>query len=85
MKEKKKKEEFVDDGRVIAPMDNEAINGYRSKEHRENHNALREANLSRKERWAIYKAALASILPTFGIFIMALVASILFLYIFWLN
>ena len=78
---KKQKEKFEDDGRVVADMDYEHITGYKSKKHRENHRAIRELHLSRKERWAIYKAALASILPTFGIFIMALVASILFLYI----
>ena len=84
-KEKKKKEKFVDDGRVVASMDSEYINGYKSKEHRENREALREARLSRKERWAIYKAALAHVMPLFGIFLASLLFVILFLYTFWLN
>ena len=84
-KKDKKKEKFVDDGRVIASMDSEYINGYKSKEHRENRQALREANLSRKERWAIYKAVLAQVMPIFGIFFASLIFVILFLYWFWLN
>ena len=62
-KERKKKEKFVDDGRVIASMENEYITGYKSKEHREKRRELQEANLSRKERWAIYKAMLANVMP----------------------
>lgn len=85
MKPKKKKEKFDDDGRVIAPMDGEHLNGYKSKEHRENRQALREANLSRKERWAIYKATLANVMPLFGMFFISLIIAILFLYFFWLN
>ena len=84
-KKDKKKEEFVDDGRVIASMDCESINGYRSKEEREKHRELRELDLSRKERWAIYKGALGSILPMLGIFVGSLIFIILFLYVFWIK
>ena len=84
-KEKKKKEEFVDDGRVIASMDHECINGYRSKEEREKHRQLQELNLNRKERWAIYKGALRSLLPSFAIFIGSLIFVILFLYLVWIR
>ncbi len=82
-REKKKKEKFVDDGRVIAPMDNEYITGYKSKEHREKRRELQEANLSRKERWAIYKAMLGNVMPVFLTFMLSLVAAILLLYFFW--
>ena len=85
MKEKKQKEKFVDDGRVIAPMDSEHINGYKSKEHRENRQAIREANLSRKERWAIYKGVLSNIMPMFGIFFASLIIVICLLYLFWMK
>ena len=83
--EKKKKEKFVDDGRVIAPMDNEYITGYKSKEHRDRRRELQEANLSRKERWAIYKAMLANVMPVFLTFLCSLVAVIVFLYFFWVK
>lgn len=85
LQKKKKKEKFVDDGRVIASMDNEYINGYKSKEHRENRQALKEAQLSRKERWAIYKAALGHMLPIFGIFLASIIFIIFFLYFFWVK
>ena len=85
MKEKKRKEKFVDDGRVIAPMDGEHINGYKSKAHRENRQALREANLSRKERWAIYKGVLSNVMPIFAIFFASLVIAICLLYLFWMK
>lgn len=85
MKEKKQKEKFVDDGRVIAPMDSEHINGYKSKEHRENRQAIREANLSRKERWAIYKGLLSNVMPIFLVFIASLVIVICLLELFWLK
>ena len=84
-KKEKKKEQFEDDGRVIANMDYEHITGYKSRKHRENRQALREARLSRKERWAIYKAAFAQYLPAFGMFFLSLILVILFLYFFWLN
>ena len=84
-REKKKKEKFVDDGRVIAPMDNEYITGYKSKEHRDRRRELQETNLSRKERWAIYKAMLANVMPVFLTFMLSLVIAILLLYFFWIN
>ena len=84
-KEKKKKEKFEDDGHVIADMDFEHITGYRSKKHRENHQALRESNLSRRERWAIYKAAFAQFMPIFGIFFLSIIVVILFLYAVWMQ
>ena len=84
-KEKKKKEVFVDDGRVVAPMDNEFINGYKSAQHRENRHALQEANLSRKERWAIYKGVLSNIMPIFLIFLAVLVLGICLLDLLWLR
>ena len=84
-KEKKKKEKFVDDGRVIASMDNEFITGYKSREARKNREELRESNLTRKERWAIYKASLGAVMPVFGMFILSLVIVILLLYFFWMH
>ena len=83
-KEKKKKEKFEDDGRVIADMDFEHITGYRSKKHRENRQAIKEANLSRKERWAIYKAYLSQCMPIFGIFFLSIVVVLLFLRFVWM-
>ena len=84
-KEKKKKEKFEDDGRVIADMDFEHITGYRSKKHRENRQALKEANLSRKERWAIYKAYFSQCMPLFGVFFLSIVLVLCLLYIFWIR
>jgi hypothetical protein len=84
-KEKKKKEKFVDDGRVIASMDSEYITGYKSREARKNREELRESNLTRRERWAIYKAALGAVMPVFGIFMISLVIVILLLYFFWMH
>ncbi|MBR4943274.1 MAG: hypothetical protein IKZ28_04505 [Clostridia bacterium] len=85
MKRKKKKEEFVDDGRVVASMDYEHINGYKSKAQRENRRALKEVRLSRKERWAIYKGLLSNLMPMFWMFMASFMVAILLLYIFWLN
>ena len=84
-KEKKKKEKFVDDGRVVASMDCETVNGYRSKKHHDNHRAIREARLSRKERWAIYKAALDATLPVLGMFLCGIILAIALLSFFWIN
>ena len=84
-KEKKQKQKFVDDGRVIASMDNEYITGYKSRESRKNREELRESNLTRKERWAIYKAALGAVMPVFGLFIISLVIVLFLLYFFWMN
>ena len=84
-KERKKKEKFVDDGRVIASMENEYITGYKSSAGRKNREELRESNLTRKERWAIYRAALGAVMPVFGLFIVAIVAVLFFLYFFWIN
>ena len=84
-KKKKKKEKFVDDGRVIASMDSEYINGYKSKQHRENREALRDAQLSLRERLAIYKAVLANVMPVLGIFLVSIILVICFLYYFWMN
>jgi hypothetical protein len=83
-KEKKKKEKFEDDGHVVADMDFEHITGYRSKKHRENRQAIKEANLSRKERWAIYKAAFTQYMPIFGIFFLSIVVVLLFLRFVWM-
>jgi hypothetical protein len=85
VQEKKQKEKFVDDGIVIAPMHGEHINSYKSKAHRENRQALREANLSRKERWAIYKGVLSNVMPIFAIFFASLVIAICLLYLFWMK
>lgn len=82
---KKKKDEFIDDGRVIADMDYEHITGYKSKKERRKHEELRELQISRKERRAIYKAAFAQFMPVFGIFIASLLFVIFMLYFFWLN
>lgn len=84
-KKEKKKEKFEDDGRVIANMDFEHITGYKSRKHRENRQALKEARLSRKERFAIYKAAFAQTMPIFAIFLGSIIFVLLFLYFFWLN
>ena len=84
-KKERKKEKFEDDGRVIASMDYEHITGYKSRRHRENRQALKEARLSRKERWAIYKAALAQYMPIFGLFFASLIFVILFLYFVWMK
>lgn len=82
---KKRKEKFVDDGRVIANMDYEHITGYKSSKHRENRQALKEAQISRKERWAIYKAAFWNFMPIFFIFMGAFLIMILLLTIFWMR
>ena len=84
-KKEKKKEKFEDDGRVIANMDFEHITGYKSRKHRENRQALKEARLTFKERIAIYKAALAQTMPVFGLFFASLLLVIFFLYFFWMN
>ena len=83
--EKKPKEKFEDDGRVIADMDCEHITGYKSKKHREQQRALKEMDLSRKERWAIYKGALAQWMPFFLLFTGSLVLVICLLYFFWMK
>ena len=82
---KEKKEKFEDDGRVIANMDYEHITGYKSRKHRENRQALKEARLSRKERFAIYKAAFMQYMPVFGLFFASLIFVIFFLYFFWVK
>lgn len=84
-KKREKKEEFVDDGRVIADMDTELITGYKSKKHRELERELKETDLTRQERWAIYKGALMQYMPIFGMFIGSLVLVIFLLYFFWMN
>lgn len=81
----KKKKEFIDDGRTVANMDFEHITGYKSKEEHKKHEELRELNLSKKERNAIYKATFWQFMPIFATFIGALCLVILFLYFFWLN
>ena len=85
MSSKKKKEKFEDDGRVIANMDFEHITGYKSRKHRENRQAIKEARLSRKERFAIYKGAFMQYMPIFGLFFASIVFVILFLYFFWVK
>lgn len=84
-KKEKKKEKFEDDGRVIANMDYEHITGYKSRKHRENRQALKEARLTLKERMAIYKAAFMQYMPIFGLFFASIIFVILFLYFFWIN
>ena len=84
-KKERKKEKFEDDGRVIANMDYEHITGYKSRKHRENRQALKEARLSRKERFAIYKAAFMQYMPAFGLFFASLIFVIFFLYFFWVK
>lgn len=85
MSSKKKKEKFEDDGRVIADMDFEHITGYKSRKHRENRQAIKEARLSRKERFAIYVGAFKQYMPIFGLFFASIVFVILFLYFFWVK
>ncbi len=82
---KDKKEKFVDDGRVIADMDCEHITGYKSKKERRNREELKEMQITRKERWAIYKAALQQFMPALGMFIGSVLIVILLMYFFWLN
>ena len=84
-KKEKKKEKFEDDGRVIANMDYEHITGYKSRKHRENRQALKEARLTFKERMASYKAAFMQYMPIFGLFFASIIFVILFLYFFWIN
>ena len=79
-REKAPKPVFVDDGRTIADMDYEHITGYKSKEERKKHTEIRSLGLSRKERWAIYRAAFARYLPMFFCFIGALVVLLLAFY-----
>jgi len=82
---KKKKEKFVDDGRVIANMDDPSINGYKSKKEHDKQRELRELDMSREERRAIYRAAFSQFMPVFGMFIASLLIVILLLYFFWMN
>ena len=81
----KKNKDFYDDGHTVADMDFENITGYKSKKDRKNHEELRELNLSKKERRAIYKATFMQFMPIFGMFISALLFVILLLHFFWLN
>ena len=82
---KDKKQPFIDDGRVVADMDCEYITGYKSKKQRKNREELSEMQISRKERWAIYKAALQQFMPVFGMFLISILLVIFLLYFFWMN
>ena len=81
-KEKKKKEKFVDDGRVIANMDAENITGYRSKEERKKHEELSSLDLSKEEKRAISRAAMSQSVPMVLFFVGAMVLLLLLFYFF---
>lgn len=69
---KEKKEKHYDDGHTIYSMD--GLN----KEKKGN------LDVTKKERWAIIKAAMSVYLPRFLLIILAFVITILLIY-FWLN
>ncbi len=79
-KQKKKKPEFVDDGRTIASMDFEEISGYKSAEQRERHKQLVEVNMTKKERRALYRGVLGQIMPAFICFLVCLVTVLVVFY-----
>lgn len=79
-KQKKKKPEFVDDGRTIASMDFEEISGYRSPEQRKRHKDLVEVNMTKKERRALYRGVLTQLMPAFLCFLLCFVAVLVVFY-----
>ena len=66
-------------------MDYEHLTGYKSAEERERHNRLRETNLTKEERRAIYKASFAKFLPPFLCFVAAFAVVLVLIYVFALN
>jgi hypothetical protein len=88
-KEKKQKEEWVDDGRTIAPMTGAELPSYRQAgfSGRENKRALKnngKADLSKKERRAMTRALFAVMLPRLLIVLGAFLVVFLIMYL-WLT
>ena len=58
-KDKKKKREFIDDGRTVADMNVEGMPWYRGK----NYDPQKAPKLTRKEKFAVFKGSFIAMLP----------------------
>lgn len=58
MKKNKAVDEYVDDGHTIADMNVPGIKGYRTPEEIQHQKEMAELKLTKKEKWAIWKAGL---------------------------
>ncbi len=64
-KNKKKKEQFHDDGRTISNMNVEGMPWYEPEHIRKNRESLKQDAPTRKEKWAMIRARFAATLPFF--------------------
>ena len=84
-KKKNKREEFVDDGHVIANMNIEGMPGYikdRDK-YRDQKRRVEQMNLTRKEKWSIIIAAYSVVIPFALIIFGVLALAMLLMQYFW--
>ncbi len=58
MRKNKTEETFVDDGHTIVNMNVPGMKGYKTPEEIQHQKEMAELKLSRKEKWAIWKAGL---------------------------
>lgn len=58
-----KKNQPIDDGRVIADMNVKGMRGYVPEEQKEKRRKADSVNLTRKEKWALIKAAYLHAIP----------------------
>lgn len=72
-----KKKEYVDDGHTVFDMS--GLYGPRKKKKEDGE------RLTRREKWAAIRAALATYIPILGMILAAFTLTALFLYFFWLN
>ncbi len=82
-KKKKRKEEFIDDGRTIANMNVEGFKWYVSDRSAEEKKKLEGLKITRKERWAMLKAAFITIVPVILLYLLGflMIISIIMLWL----
>jgi len=84
IKDKNRKETFVDDGRSIADMNIEGFSWYTPKKYSTERQNLSDLKLTKKEKLAMILGALQAILPV-AFMMFALFFGLFLLMAFWLN
>lgn len=79
MGKKSKKKDFVDDGRTVYDMDVEGFKWHDRKKQKKD-----GLDINRREKWAMYRGALAAYLPKFFIILLAFALTMGLIYL-WLH
>jgi len=84
VKKKKEKEKFIDDGRTVADMNVEGFKWYVPEKVKAEQKKIHDLQITKKERRAMIKAALTTVLPVVLLYILGFFL-VFVLIIIWLR